>query len=247
MSFVLSALRFARRSVMLLLLIGSLAFTVASHTVAAVGGLVSAAIYGLSGVATTTVELRRAATTQAARADGLARDLGRERTRNRALRSQLDDALRPVTFRGQRMAAREATRTTLSSVRQRTARVATTNLATIPGESIPVYGMAVVLAATAWELQQACTTMTELDALEAALSGTEPAPEAREKVCGMSVPTREEVWSGILAAPAAAWETSVTGLKQASDAMPDLPAPDFDSWWRSASAWLGSLWVPEPE
>lgn len=59
MSSILSTLRILRRSTMFLLLIASRSFTVVSHTVAAVGGFVSAAIYGVSGIATTTVTLPR--------------------------------------------------------------------------------------------------------------------------------------------------------------------------------------------
>lgn len=145
------------------------------------------------------------------------------------------------------MAAGEATGKVLASVRARTARVAATNFAAIPGESIPVYGMAVVLAATGWELQQACATMTELDDLETALCGTAPPPDAREKVCGMSVPSRDEVWSIVAAAPAAAWETSVSGMKHASETIPALPEPDFDGWWRAVLGLFDGVWSAGPE
>jgi hypothetical protein len=89
------------------------------------------------------------------------------------------------------------------------------------GESIPVIGVGVVVAATAWELKDACDTMKDLHELEVALDPAKAKDASVQEVCGLRVPSKEEIWEKVKSSPGAAWQ-------MAKDAMPELPEmPDF--------------------
>ena len=60
-----------------------------------------------------------------------------------------------------------------------------------------------------------------------------------ERVCGMAVPTEEEIWAAIKASPGAAWEAAKVVL----DRLPSMPAmPEFG--WPSLPE-IGMPSVPE--
>ena len=81
---------------------------------------------------------------------------------------------------------------TSSKISARLARGATVNLASLPAEAVPILGVATVVAVTAMDIHDACVTMQELDELNLALSGELASSEA-DKVCGMKVPTVDEI------------------------------------------------------
>ena len=106
-------------------------------------------------------------------------------------------------------------------VTKRTAAGATRNVAATFGESIPVIGVGVVVAATAWELKDACDTMKDLHELEVALDPAKANDASVQEVCGLRVPSKEEIWEKVKSSPGAAWQ-------MAQDAMPELPEmPEF--------------------
>lgn len=137
-----------------------------------------------------------------------------------------------VVFRGQNTPIRQAVEQTISSANARIAKTATTNVASMPAESIPIYGIGIVVAATAFEIDMACRTMDDFYALQIALEPDLAVPVGRNEVCGLGVPTKEEIWQLVKDSPSAAWEGSVAGLEAASANIKSLRVPDFGMIWR---------------
>lgn len=93
---------------------------------------------------------------------------------------------------------RAATRKFGTRLATRTKRVAAKSIAAIPAESIPVLGLAVLIADTGYELYAACETMQDLDELYTELGLGEPASaDAMASVCNPDLPDAGEVWDGL--------------------------------------------------
>jgi septal ring factor EnvC (AmiA/AmiB activator) len=131
-----------------------------------------------------------------------------------------------VTYRGQRKLLGEAVEDTTRRVANRTAAGATRNLAATFGEAVPVIGIGVVVAATVWELKDACDTMKDLQALEVALDPTKALADDVSEVCGLQVPTKEEIWAKVKASPGEAWQMA----KDAMPELPEMPTIDWTPW-----------------
>ena len=68
-------------------------------------------------------------------------------------------------------------------------RVATTSVAAIPGEAIPILGFGTLVAGTAHELYEACDSMQDLDALYAGLGLEDELPgDVVREVFRLSLP-----------------------------------------------------------
>ena len=95
----------------------------------------------------------------------------------------------------------------------RTKRVAAKSIAAIPAESIPLLGIAVLIADTGYELYAACETITDLDQLyeDLGMAGEVP-DDAMHSVCEPELPDAGDVWEGVL-------EKSAEWLDQARAAM----------------------------
>ena len=91
-------------------------------------------------------------------------------------------------------------------ISRRTAVAASRNLAAIPAESVPVYGIAVIVAATVWELTEACETMKDMQALNIALGNEERIDADAAEVCGLQLPTEDEVMESIKSSSDGAWK-----------------------------------------
>ena len=136
---------------------------------------------------------------------------------------------------------RKAVKTTIATIRARTARVAAVNVGSVFGESIPFWGAAVVVGVTGYELKNSCDTMRDLDTLETRLLGQEKDDAAAVEVCGTQVPSTEEIWQAIKSSPRAAWDGTKSTLHDVSEYEFNLPEPDFDDLWsRSVSYLFGS-------
>jgi hypothetical protein len=188
------------------------------------------------------VELRRtrdaAEASLRANADELTRIMG-EADR---LRLTLDarEAERWVELGGRRVTVRDAVRRTTGAVRDRTARVATANIGSMAAESIPFYGIAVVVAATTFELASACQSMRDMRDLELALGVADAAGEDVAEVCGLRVPTAAEIGQMIRSSPGATWDGMSSALGE--DNAPTRP--NFDRRWRRTVNWFWS-WFEE--
>lgn len=175
-------------------------------------------------------------------ADRLEKKLGRKQAdadalvrENSTLKRKLDDA-GTVIYRGQKRAIKDAVSETSERIAKRTARAAARNIAAMPGEAIPIYGIAVVVGATAWEVTDACQMMGDMYDLDVAFN-PDHAISDRE-VCGMRVPTAGELWDKIKAAPGEVWRD----MKQL---LPDLPELRFGDRLAALLAWAGSFhdWI----
>ncbi len=156
---------------------------------------------------------------------------------NRKLKGELQ-----VSFRGKKMSTKAAAAQVTGSLQARTKRVAATNLASVAGESIPFYGIAIIAAATSYELKSACDTMRDLYDLDVALDPDGASDDGRDYVCGLQVPTKEEIWRTTKASPRAAWQTAVAAYDGSTDWVSNLEAPDFSGKWSSLKGWV-SGWV----
>ena len=66
-----------------------------------------------------------------------------------------------------------------------TKRVAAASVAAIPGEAIPLLGVGIPVAGTAYDLYEACESMRDLDELYAGLGMEDEVPgDAVREVCG---------------------------------------------------------------
>ena len=219
-----------------------LGFFVASHTITAFAAITSTAISAVAGTASTVMGRSKTKTldltTQNTR---LRADLDVEKRRTSSLFAE-NARIRKVdvvTFRGRSTSIKEATQEVLDRTMARTTRSTLANVSSIPGESIPFYGIAIVLAATGYELKAACDNMTDLYDLQVALDPDTARPDDRSAVCALQIPTREEVWGGIKQSPQVAWDTSIATLGSVNDSVKTIETPEFGSMWQRFTNWIG--------
>lgn len=217
---------------MMLIMAASLALNVAMAVVPAVAAAVAGAIEAVSDV--TTIRKRTAARTAAlearvARAEGRAAaavaDLDAERAARRAATAELAEAraARQVTYRGARRTAGEAVADTADRVTRRVTTASARNVGSTFAEALPVVGIGVIAAATAWELHDACALLGEVRELDVALNPDRAVPPEAAQVCGMKAPSRDEIWAAVSASPGAAWERA----QSLHDGLPDLSLGRF--------------------
>ncbi len=106
-------------------------------------------------------------------------------------------------------------------LKTRIAKRAARSVAAATGEAIPVAGIAIVVAATTWELYDACESMKDLAALDRVLQVSSNASESAATVCGLAAPTKESLWKTVRNSPAQAWHMASEALK-----LPTHPPPE---------------------
>lgn len=111
-----------------------------------------------------------------------------------------------------------------SRISRRTVAGAVRNVGTTFGEAIPYVGVAVIVGVTSLELNDACNTVKDLNQLEEELDIRDVTDEDVSKVCGLEVPTREDVWAKAKDSPKQAWATTKDSLKGLSSF--ELPSLD---------------------
>ncbi len=141
-----------------------------------------------------------------------------------------------VVYRGRRMRLTAAVSDTRDRVTRRVTRSSAQNIGSMAGESIPFWGIAIVVAATSWELADSCNLMTDLYELDVAMN-PENAIDTTE-VCGLRVPTKEELWAQVRKSPGAIWgemKGMYTGLAEfeVGDAI--------RSSWTGSRDWVGGF------
>jgi hypothetical protein len=100
-----------------------------------------------------------------------------------------------------------ATRKFGTRLARRTKRVAAKSIAAIPAESIPLIGVAVLIADTGYELYAACESIRDLDVLYAELGMANEAPDdVMHSVCDPTLPDAGEVWDGVLEKSGEWWD-----------------------------------------
>jgi len=219
---------------MMLIMAASLALNVAMTVVPAVAAAVAGVVEAVTGA--TTLRQRTAARTAAleSRATRATAEAQTERRARLAATSRADRAAaeaaearaaRQVTYRGARRTAAEAVADTSDRLARRTARATARSLGSVAGEAIPVVGIGVIAAATAWELHDACEMMKEVRELDVALNPDRAVPPEAAEVCGMKAPTRAEIWAAVASSPGAAWS-------EAKEFYADLPDLSLEGSWR---------------
>lgn len=158
----------------------------------------------------------------------LARNVGKMNVENKRLRTAGPD----ISFKGKIRPAKEVVGETIDRVQKRTAKVAVSNVGSMAGEGIPLWGIAVIVGATSYEVYSSCETMKDLQELSSALSPGESDDAEVQRVCGLRVPTKEEVLATVKSSPGKAWAA-------ASMYISDLPRPDFSGAWTKATSKLG--------
>jgi len=132
-----------------------LGFFVASHTVTTLAAITSTTISAVAGTTSTVMgRLNTKALDLTTQNTRLKADLDMEKRRVSSVVAE-NTRLRKVdvvTFRGRSTTVKEATQEVLDRAMTRTTRSTVANVSSIPGESIPFYGIAIVLAATTYEL-----------------------------------------------------------------------------------------------
>ncbi|MGB5865038.1 MAG: hypothetical protein WBG95_12155 [Sulfitobacter sp.] len=228
----------------------TLAFSVLSHTVESVARLTADAFarVGMIGVseATKNIELKKTVAAQRADFSRKEQDVSRMSSRlaaseanAKALSREIKDLKRAnmVTFRGKPMPLREAAGITAKSISQRTSTVAAANVASAAGQSVPFFGIGIIVGATGYELSMACQSMRDLEELEKSLGIAQESVDARV-VCGLEVPSKEELWSTVQASPSAAWESAKSGTSDSMAWVSALETPDFGGMFQRALNWF---------
>jgi hypothetical protein len=81
----------------------------------------------------------------------------------------------------------------------RTKRVAAKSIAAIPAESIPVIGIAVLIADTGYELYAACESIRDLDELYSDMGKADETPnDAIHTTCDPELPDAGNIWGGVV-------------------------------------------------
>ena len=103
---------------------------------------------------------------------------------------------------------------------------ATRNVSAVAGEAVPFVGTAIIVGVTLWDVRDACQTMKDVNELNSAF-GQEK--EDHAKVCGMTVPSREQVLAQIKANWKTAYKSAEDAISSAGDAtapkVPTQPVP----------------------
>lgn len=139
----------------------------------------------------------------------LRRDLSTADRRITAQADEIGDLRRQTLVMlpdGQSRPLREMVSETTERVSTVATRSAARNIATMPGEGIPLIGIAVVVAATGLEIKDACEISTAMYELDLAMN---PESAKQNDVCGMEVYTADEIWALIVESPATVWASMV--------------------------------------
>lgn len=100
---------------------------------------------------------------------------------------------------------------------------ATRNLSSVPGEAIPIAGVAIVIGVTAWDLYDACETLKDLNELNSAFGHSQ---EDSTKVCGMKVPTKDQAMAQIKGKWKATYRDAAESLNKGGIAT--VPPPESE-------------------
>lgn len=168
----------------------------------------------------------------------LSKQLDRERTSNQALTTQKTELERnlkaertkydDLDLRTRTKAAADAGyyRNVANGFRSRGQRMAAANVAATFAEAIPVFGVAIIVGATGYEIAETCAMMRDMDALASRFDG-QPIEEAGDKYCGVHVPSADEVWTKMTEAPTVVWE----GVRRKLPGVHLPPPPKIDWGW----------------
>lgn len=154
-----------------------------------------------------------------------------------------------VTWRGAKMPLKDAVADMSDSVRGRTKKVAAANVASMAGEAIPFVGAAVIVASVTYELKNSCDTMKDIAEIAAQIDPTYDADDETGLVCGMGIPSAQEVLAAVKSSPQAAWAAAQGAYGGTVSTIPDwqqLTAGSHAAWsWlldtgAATGGWIGN-------
>lgn len=164
-------------------------------------------------------------------------DLDTSKSATAKVRAEADDLLKKsnveVKWKGKKTSLKLAVKDMTGSVKAKTKKVAASNVSSMFGESIPYYGIAIIVASTAYELKTACDTMKEMDELMSQVDPESVDAADTIEVCGMKVPTKDEIIEMVKNSPEAAWDMAVNGYDGAVAMIPT---------WQQVKASPGVVW-----
>ncbi len=139
-------------------------------------------------------------------------ELGRELADSRAVQQQM----------------RAATSVVATRIARRNRRAAARELSVMPAEAVPVWGTAIIVAATAVELNDdLCQTLIDMTELQRSFSPDVEISEEQLTVCSMEVPSRAEIWERARNSPGAVWSAAQDAMPSMDD-IRNMELPDFD-------------------
>ena len=143
--------------------------------------------------------------------------------KNKSLRKQSANLQKKIDKRSvvlKRFSQRTATRSAIAATR---------NISSISGEAIPILGVAVIAGVTAWNIHDSCQMMKELDELNDEFE-LQLHLEEKQTVCGIEVPTKEQILAEVRENWFKAYEKSRVSINHAIDEIPDMPEiPELSS------------------
>lgn len=237
------------RSILILLIF---ALFVASHTIASVSSAVSAFFDAVMGVETVAEQLDKRLKRETAElvdqrkrvADlehnerKLLSNVEALKAKNATLSRDVADLKKrvapDVNWKGKRIALKDAVADMTSTVKKRTAKVAAANVSSTFGEAVPVYGIAVIVGVTAYELKSSCDTMKDMKELMSQIDPVYDSDDETKYVCGLKVPTQEEIMETLKSSPEQAWRMAQSAYEGAIDLVPD---------WETVKSLPGSSWA----
>jgi len=234
-----------RRLAVACLVLGLAGLNVATLTLASVHGALSGLVEAVD-IRSSRGALVAERDRLAARADrlerrnaALARDLDAHRAETRRLRARtarlaregrtLRARSRRLDLANDRLRSRVEVqaahvRRLTGSVLVRLRRVAAANLAAMPLEAVPLVGVATIVGTTAFEMTQLCATARDAADLRRGL-GLETGQAGADRVCGLRVPTVEEITAEAL------------GREMDPDALYDACIADLPSYESDPRGW----------
>lgn len=103
---------------------------------------------------------------------------------------------------------------------------ASRNVASLPGEALPLLGTALVVGVTAWDIHDLCLTIKDLNEINNAFGHP---VEDEKAICGMKVPSKEQVISDSKRNWQSAYKVAADSINQVGNAMV-APTPPNLSW-----------------
>ena len=234
---IASALRTSWRMLMVILFLVSIAFNVSTAAVGLSYSVVASVVEAVPQVGSVRSKEKvfkeleadlGEAGLKAAKMEGRAAGLGLRVQKAEGEIARLK-VPKKVMFEGVEVATEEAVAKVSSRVKARTAKVASADMGATFGQSIPWIGVGVVVAATAYDLKTACDTMKDLHALEVAVHPEAASDSSVQEVCGLKVPSKEEIWDKVKASPGQAWDWAKSAVPDVPE-MPDMPEVDWTFW-----------------
>ena len=152
------------------------------------------------------------------------------------LTSQLEKTPVPkeIYIRGKKVLATDAVSEASERIAKRATASAARNLGSLPASAIPFLGVAVAVGVTTLDLKDSCDTTTELAELKQALTPNQAIEFDAEKVCGLKVPSNDDILKLMKGSPKDIWEEAKKHVSQ-------LPEFNPDELEKQASEYLKSL------